>query len=318
MTTRTARRKRTSRARRASGSGALRSLLVPIDLTPSSDRVLGRLSLLPLADDARVTLLHVVPGSLPHRDQRHAERDARQALTVEARQLRETLPGNVQLETRVQVGAAAKGIGACATEVKAELIVMGRGQGRSLRDAFLGSTAERVIRRAQLPVLAVRLPPRAAYRRPAVALDFDEAARHVLRLMLLVLPPPRPRVAVIHAYDTPYGGLIYQSVSQSEAEETKKEFQLQATQELAKRVATALVQEGALDGDESSWKAHVRYGSARHVVAKLVKKLEADLLVLGTHGYSGVAYIFLGTVAGDLLREARCDVLVVPPVASRG
>ena len=58
------------------GPKRLRSLLVPVDLTPISDRVLGRLSMLPLADDARVTILHVVPGGLLPREQRDAERDA--------------------------------------------------------------------------------------------------------------------------------------------------------------------------------------------------------------------------------------------------
>lgn len=41
-----------------------RSLLVPIDLTPASDRVIGRLARLPLAESGLVTLVHVVPGSL--------------------------------------------------------------------------------------------------------------------------------------------------------------------------------------------------------------------------------------------------------------
>ena len=51
----------------------------------------------------------------------------------------------------------------------------------------------------------------------------------------------------------------------------------------------------------------------RLIVEKAMKKFDTDLLVLGTHGYSGTAYVLLGTVAGDLLRAAKCDVLVVPP-----
>ena len=72
-----------------------------------------------------------------------------------------------------------------------------------------------------------------------------------------------------------------------------------------------------LPDDAPCWKTYVRYGSPRYVVAKAVRELEPDLLLLGTHGYSGVARAFLGTVAGDLLREAKCDVLVVPPSRSR-
>ena len=48
------------------------------------------------------------------------------------------------------------------------------------------------------------------------------------------------------------------------------------------------------------------------MVEKATEQAEKDLLVLGTRGHSGAAYVFLGTVAGDLLRAARCDVLVVP------
>jgi nucleotide-binding universal stress UspA family protein len=289
-----------------------RSLLVPVDLTPSSDRVIGRVSRLPLADDARVTLLHVVPRNLP----RDAEEDAKKALADEARHLQTSLPRRVSVQPLIKVGAAAKWIGSCAAKVKAELIVMGRGTGRPLRDAVLGSTAERVIRQAQLPVLVVRLPPRAPYGRPALALDLDEAAVEAVRVMLRVVPPPRPTVAVIHAYDIPYGSLIYPSVMEDEADETKNELRLKATLEVAQLLATALAGAKTPPDDAPSWKTHVRYGSPRSVVANAVRKHETDLLVVGTHGYSGAAYVFLGTVAGDLLRYAKCDVLVVPPAPS--
>ena len=46
---------------------------------------------------------------------------------------------------------------------------------------------------------------------------------------------------------------------------------------------------------------------------KAVEKRDVDLLVLGTHGYAGLAHAFIGTVAGDVLRAVTCDVLVVPP-----
>lgn len=305
--------KRTSSSKTGvSASGGFHSVLVPVDLTPSSDRALGRLSLLPLADDARMTLLHVVPGGLSPGERRRAERDASKALADEARHLRKQIHEKIRIEPLVRLGAAAKEIAACATEVRAELIVMGRGAGRPLRDAFLGSTAERVIRQARLPVLVVRLAPRRAYGRPALALDLDPTALEVVRLMLLVLPPPRPRVDVIHAFDVPYRGMIYPSLSDEEAER-KDGVRSSATHELATLLATALAKAGVREQDRPFWKTHVRYGSPRMVVEKAIKKAETDLLVLGTHGYSGAAHMLLGTVAGDLLRAARCDVLVVPP-----
>ncbi|WP_437954956.1 universal stress protein [Sorangium sp. So ce119] len=289
-----------------------RSLLVPVDLTAISDRVLGRVALLPLADGARVTLLHVVPGNLPPRAQDRAERDARSSLANEARHLAKALPRGVDVEPVVKIGSSAAEIAGCATSTGAELIVMGRGGGRALRDTFLGSTAERVIRRGQLPVLAVRLAPRAAYSRPAVALDLEQGSTDVLALMLRLIPTPRPRATVIHAFDTPYRGLAYPSLSEEDAEAWRSELERTATQQMAKLLAASLAQAKVRPAEAPPWKTHVRCGSPRRVIEKAVKKAESDLLVLGTHGYSGVAHVVLGTVAGDVLRQVACDVLVVP------
>lgn len=300
----------------ASPPARFRSLLVPVDLTPIADRVLSRVALLPLADRARITLLHVVPEGLSYRSRRTAERDAKAALADEAGNLARALPKGVAIEPRVKVGAAAAEIAACASSAGAELIVMGRGGGRALRDVFLGSTAERVIRRGLLPVLVVRLPARAPYARPALALDVDGAAANVLSLLLRVIPPPRPRVALIHACEIPYGRLVYPSLSEDDGANLRNEIEDAGSRRLTTLIEDCLAQANTLPGDAPAWKSHVRYGSPRRVIARAVQTMSTDLLVLGTHGYTGVAHVFLGTVAGDVLREVACDVLVVPPAAS--
>lgn len=47
-------------------------------------------------------------------------------------------------------------------------------------------------------------------------------------------------------------------------------------------------------------------------ICQMAGKLEADLIVMGTHGRTGIAHVFLGSVAERTLREARCPVLTVP------
>jgi nucleotide-binding universal stress UspA family protein len=293
----------------SSAVAAFHSVLVPIDLSPISDRVVSRVSLLPLTDHARVTLLHVVPGSLSKGEQRRAERDAYNALGDEVRHLRKLLPRQTKVDVLVAEGSAPSEIAACGSKLKSDLIVLGRSGGRPLRDALLGSTAERVIRQARLPVLAVQLPARGDYRRPLLSLDLDPTARHVIDVMLRVLPPPRPMVEVVHAFDTPYRGLIYPSLSEDDAEDLKNELRGKASRELAKLLSSVSIRRE----DGPAWKTNLRCGSPRNVVVKEMKKADTDLLVLGSRGFSGAAYLLLGTVAGDLLRAAKCDVLVVPP-----
>ncbi len=290
----------------------LRAVLVPCDLTPSSDRVLARVALLPLAFEARLTLLHVVPSNMPVPAQRRAMRDARKALAEEARHLASTLPDDVQVVPVVSVGATAAEIASRSVETNAEIIVMGRRGGRSLRDSFLGSTAERVIRRSQKPVLVVRLRAHSPYRRPALAIDLDAAAGAALEQLLRVIPPPRPRVTVIHASEPPSRWLVYESLSDEDVRAYRDYYRDEALQ----RIRQLLLD--VPEEDAPAWKIHVRVGTPRYVIKKAMESVDADLLVLGTHGHSGVAYVFLGTVAGDVLREAGCDVLVVPPAIERG
>ncbi|HEY8924240.1 MAG TPA: universal stress protein [Polyangia bacterium] len=290
-----------------------RSLLVPVDLSPLSDRVVGRASSLPMSAGATVTLLHVIPPSLPMRTRRQAEKDARAALVGEALHMSKALGPRIVVEHEVTSGAPASEIARHAARVKADLITMGRGAGRPMRDAFLGSTAERVIRQGRRPVLVVRLPARAPYRRPTLGLDLDEAAGAVLDILLRVIPPPRPRVAVVHAHDAPYLSMAHASLSKDEIEDEERRHRPAVTARLRQLIArTRPAARGGVH-DEPELETHVRFGDPRGVLKAAVKRLDTDLLVLGTHAHSGLSQAFLGTVAGDILRDVRCDVLVVPP-----
>lgn len=306
-------KRRVSRSSHDSSTTGYRSLLVAIDLTPTSDRVLRRLSVLPLADDARVTVLHVVPGSLTPGQQRRAERDAIREVAEEIRHCRHSLPSHVHIQPLVKVGATAKTISGHAARLKAELVVVGRCRKRVLQDEFIGSTAERVARQTKLPVLVVRLPPRASYSRPALAIALDRAAPRAVDMMLRVLPPPRPAVLVIHAFDSPYHSYVYPSLSEDDVQERIDELELSAGSEIRALLRKALGAARVLPEDAPRWTEHFRFGSPRQVVERAVKKRAADLLVLGTRGYSGPLSVFLGSVAGDLLRRSPCDVLLVPP-----
>ena len=58
---------------------------------------------------------------------------------------------------------------------------------------------------------------------------------------------------------------------------------------------------------------HVRVGAPAHEVAQLASDLEADLVIVGTHGRRGAKRFLLGSVAEGTVRLASCPVLVVRP-----
>jgi len=305
-----------ARASEASPAG-LRSLVVAVDLSAISDRVLGRVARLPLEPDARVTLVHVAPSSASASERRRTMRAAEDALAKEADHLRQTLPAAVRVECVVRDGTAAAGITAVAEAKSADLVVLGRGGSRAVRDAFLGSTAERVIRAARRPVLAVRLSPRAAYARPAAAVDLDASASGVIAWILRVLGASGRRIEVIHALATPFEGRAYSGAAPEDVAERSAELRRAAADALAVSVAQGFAM---VEGRPAppKWALHLQRGAPRTAVPAAAERARVDILALGTRGASGLSQAFIGSVAGDLLRSLSCDVLMVPPAATSG
>jgi nucleotide-binding universal stress UspA family protein len=55
---------------------------------------------------------------------------------------------------------------------------------------------------------------------------------------------------------------------------------------------------------------HARIGDAAEEVLLAARELSADLIVVGSHGYRGVARMLLGSVSERIVREAGCPVIV--------
>ena len=52
-------------------------------------------------------------------------------------------------------------------------------------------------------------------------------------------------------------------------------------------------------------------------ILDLCHNLEADLIVVGTHHHSALYQFFIGTYTADILKRAKCPVLVVPPAEEK-
>jgi nucleotide-binding universal stress UspA family protein len=50
-------------------------------------------------------------------------------------------------------------------------------------------------------------------------------------------------------------------------------------------------------------------------ILKAAGEMQADLIVLGTHGRTGLAHVLLGSVAERVVRRSACPVLTVRPKA---
>lgn len=63
--------------------------------------------------------------------------------------------------------------------------------------------------------------------------------------------------------------------------------------------------------DERIEKVLIRHGKPYHEIVSAARTLKADLIVVGTHGFSGLTHALLGSVAERVVQHAPCPVLVV-------
>ncbi len=289
----------------ASDRSLLEHVLVATDFSPGAAAALSRAARLPVSPTATLSLLHVIPESIPG-DLRDAVAERSMATlrdaAAEMAPATPDRPSTVKVECSVVVGTPHVEIVRHARVGGAELVVIGRHGARPVRDAFLGTTAERVIRKGDVPVLLVNEPATAAYQRPLVAIDLSDVSRRVADLALSLLPDGARSLRMVHAFHVGFEGWL--SVPALEAYRREQ-------QALATASAEALAAEYSDRGVHCE--VTVCHGDPRIVVLREAVRERSDLVVVGTHARSGVAHALLGSVAEWLVRASPCDVAVTRP-----
>lgn len=201
-----------------------------------------------------------------------------------------------------------------AEEANADLVVVGRHGHGSLRDFVLGRVSGRLLRRTRRPVLVVpELTDEAlsdlSTRRILVPLDFSEDSFRGLEFARKIALETSAEILLFHA--TPLSDFI--PLGPLDAMQSVEASLLEAHAELVKSRQAQLseqVEKLKASGIKARW-----VFSSEHVVNGLVaavKEHAVDLVLLSSHGRSGVSKLWLGSVAEAVLKRCPVPVLVVP------
>jgi nucleotide-binding universal stress UspA family protein len=182
-----------------------------------------------------------------------------------------------------------------------DLIVIGTRGRTGFARVLLGSVAENVIRHAPCPVLATRTPGGLVpFDRILLPLDFSESSLRAAKLAAGLAKPQGRGITLLHVIEVPitYSGDLPE-------EELLEEIDRQASQHVA-RVATML-----RETVKAPIETRIRIG---HPGAQILGALDEDgafdLIVMGSHGRTGIRRVLLGSVAEKVVRHAPCPVLV--------
>ncbi len=293
-----------------------RSILVASDLTEGCDAVIRAAARLAEHADAELHVVHVYElPALPHHDERrygtayhNRIHELRRELT---KQIRRALPeGTGVASGKVVSGRTAPEILNCAESLSADLIVLGPHRPRAVGDRFLGSTADAIIRMAEVPCLIIRDELALPLRRVTVPIDLSEPARGALDLALAwcassaAVHGDNSRVHLRVAHVLSDVGDHDQSSMVRIGDELHREVE-EAVERL-RRPADVEIHEQVVGG-----------GTPAEEILRIADSGRTDLLVLGTRGHGTLKRAWLGSVSSEVARRATCPVLLVPPALWR-
>jgi nucleotide-binding universal stress UspA family protein len=223
---------------------------------------------------------------------------------------------NVTVERLIAEGEAEEAIVAAAERRGVDMIVMASHGRGAIGRAVFGSVADRVARTATVPVLILRTPTDdmphdpVVVRRIVVPLDGSELAEEALPIAVTASRHLGAPIHIVRAVDPassiPFApGVLGPTplVTSEVSDRIWREIEAEARQSVSQAVAKVQREGVAVDGATLT-------GSPFFAISDASEP--GDLIVLTSHGRSGVGRWLLGSVAEKLVREAPAPVLLVP------
>ena len=285
---------------------SFKTILCPLDFSEGSGHALRVASRLANESNAELVLVHVwyVPpvtdageSMLPPDVVKQMTGDVRRGL--EAAVGDATALGVKRVKSDLLTGAPWQAIVDDAKQRAADLIVIGTHGRTGLSRIWLGSVAEQVVRHAPCSVLAVRVEGEAKpFTHALCPIDFSESSQDALDLASQLLGPSG-KATLLHVIDMPiaFG---------AEAPLVNYEPDLRKQSE-----ATLATWSARAAGKLSVVTTQARFGRP---IAQTIEMIDEDpsidLVVMGSHGRTGLKRALLGSVAEKVVRHARCPVLV--------
>ena len=275
------------------------TILFPTDFSENAQQAFSLACSLARDCGARIVVLYVVPPPLGQ-DKVLIERDPDEYYEGPLKALHEiqSRDADVRVEHRLEDGDAAKAILRVAEDIQAGLIVLGTHGRSGLGRLLVGSVAEHVLREATCPVLTVKKGGTAS--RPKTILfatDFSDACEGALNLAFALARDYRARLIVLH-------------VTVPEPAQPYADFAKTAEQSATRR---RQLEEELRQCQKPDCNAEFRLeeGEPEDAILRVASELSCDLIVMGTHGRTGLRRLLMGSVAEKILRRAPCPVLLV-------
>ncbi|MCC7106471.1 MAG: universal stress protein [Chloroflexi bacterium] len=292
----------------------MKTILVPLDGSPLSERALPYARVLARAVDGKIILVRsaqarTFPGTDPTDEQVRAVEDAEAYLDGIATRLSEE---GIQSEVAVPYGLPAEEIVAEVAIRDPDLVVMSTHGRGGLGRWIYGSVADQVIRDCRKPILLIPATCERLWTldRPikvVVPLDGSPLAEAVFATIEQLATGYRSDLVVIRAVEP----LNYAYAEGYAYVALDPEAELAEARDYVNAAAARLRETGL------KVEAEVRSGYAAPTIEAVARARQADLIAMSTHGRGGLARLVMGSVATGTLQRSSVPLLLIRPAVIR-
>jgi len=295
----------------------MKNILFPTDFSRCADQALAHAVYLAEKYQAALHLLHVVtlfedqPGVLSEEFAESEElvRKLEDKAEIELNNVA-AAHGNDDMEIVIKQKraiSAAPAILEYSSKNGIDLIVMGTHGRRGIAHLLLGSAAEEVVRLADCPVFTIReseeIKPIKLFERILVPIDFSDHSKKALVYAKEIAESYGANLQLLHVIED----TIHPAFSLSGKSSI---FDLvPGIEEDCRRRIEKLIQETGVSKENTE--IIVKGGQAAHDIIKFAKENSSDLVVIATHGLTGIEHLLLGSVTEKVVRMAPCPVFTV-------
>ncbi len=298
----------------------LSKVLFPTDFSDCADQALSHAVYFAETYEAELHLLHAIvlhgydpynpEQDLPGLEERlYAQQHQDAALRLDE-SIRTHATGNMEIVQVEKRGVSvAPVILDYANEHGIDLIVMGTHGRRGLGQLFLGSVAEEIVRRSACPVLTVREKEEpksmAEMDEILVPMDFSAHSRRALEYAQRIAGSCDARLQLLHVVEQMIHPAFY-AMGKTSILDLDPDIAGRSHQEMRRWLEES-------KGPDVPAETFVLDGRASRDIVGFAVDNGSDLIVIATHGLTGLDRFLIGSTTQKVVRRADCPVFTVKP-----
>jgi nucleotide-binding universal stress UspA family protein len=295
----------------------LKRILFPTDFSRCADQALEHAVFLAEKYDAEIHVLHAVTlfndqPEVVNDEFEETEEMIKKLEDIAELQLNKVSNAHEDDDIKI-IKVQTRGISAApaildyAAENSIDLIVMGTHGRRGLGHFFLGSIAEEIVRVSECPVFTIReaetpTPPKSK-EKILVPVDFSEHSQNALANAKEIAKSYETKIHLLHIIEETIHP-AYSLSGKSSIFDIVPNIKEDCERRLKKMISEKI-------GEEVKTQIHIVSGQAANEIINFAKNNSMDLIVIATHGLTGLEHLLLGSTTEKVVRMSSCPVFTV-------